>query len=217
MKISQSTSPKFIGDLSRTSNVQQLESKIIEQQATRVETFTPQTVYSEQVAQLINSRYLFELKRSQKKVIRGRKLKELLTREYSFEEFQDLPVSMQNLIKFDKAISSAEVLQFIEELDKSHEIYFRDYSYDSIKFRALFEALGELLDVEMQAGPSTFVPLSEGFEIKRKVKKVFVQMKDKIVSKLFAKKKKTVEAKNESRNEPSRESVQTHSNSIKEV
>ncbi len=66
-----------------------------------------------------------------------------------------------------------EILQFMEALDDSHEITFRDYSFDRIKFRALFEALGTLIDVEMQAGPSTFVSLSDSFEIKKKIKEFF--------------------------------------------
>lgn len=151
---------------------------------------TPQSHYYGAVSQLINSKYLYELKKDVKKVIRGRKLKEILDYNYSLEEFEELPISLRNLVTFDRSISTAEVLQFMEAFDKSHEITFRDYAFDRIKFRALFEALGELLDVEMQAGPSTYVSLSESFEIKKKIKEIFVDLKDKIKDKLKFKSKK---------------------------
>lgn len=142
------------------------------------ETLTPQTQNHAPVAQLINSRYLFELQRKVKRILKGRKLKEFLNYDYSSEELESLPISLKNLISFDRTITTAEVLQFIEALDDSHEITFRDYSFDRIKFRALFEALGKLIDVEMQAGPSTFVSLSDSFEIKRKIKDFFAHERD---------------------------------------
>ncbi len=149
---------------------------------------TPQSHYHGPVSQLINSKYLFELRKDTRKVIRGRKLKEILARDYSLEEFDELPASLKNLIAFDRNITSSEILQFMEAFDKSHEITFRDYNFDRIKFRALFEALGELLDVEMQAGPSTFISLDDNFEVKKKVKEIFVDLKNKIKDKLVFKK-----------------------------
>ncbi len=150
----------------------------------------PQSHYYGPVSQLINSRYLYELRKDARKVIRGRKLKEILKYDYSLEEFENLPIALRNLVKFDRTITSAEVLQFMEAFDQSHEINFRDYSFDRIKFRALFAALGEFLDVEMQVGPSTFMPLSEEFEIKRKIKEVFVDLKNKFTNKLLFKQAK---------------------------
>lgn len=169
-------------------------------QANPTQTFrpiTPQAHHYGAVSQLINSKYLFELKKDIKKVIRGRKLKEILDYDYSEEEFDNLPVSLKNLISFDRTITTAEILQFIESFDKSHEITFRDYAFDRIKFRALYEALGELLDVEMQAGPSTFVSLNDNFEIKKKIKEIFIDFKDRIKDKLkFNTKKKPPNSKN---------------------
>lgn len=158
--------------------------------AQAIQTVTPQSYHYGAVSQLINSKYLYELKKDVKKVMRGRKLKEVLDYDYSEEEFDNLPHSLKNLITFDRSISTAEVLQFMEAFDKSHEITFRDYAFDRIKFRALFEALGELLDVEMQAGPSTYVSLSESFEIKKKIKEIFVDFKDKVKDKLKFKTKR---------------------------
>lgn len=155
-----------------------------------IETITPQSHYYGPVSQLINSKYLHELRKDIRKVIKGRRLKEILTYDYSLDEYENLPTSLKNLIKFDRTISSAEILQFIEAFDLSHEITFRDYAFDRIKFRALFEALGDLLDVEMQAGPSTFVSLSDDFEVKRKIKEIFVDLKNKIKDKLIFRSKK---------------------------
>ena len=42
-------------------------------------------------------------------------------------------------------------------------------------------------NVEMQAGPSTFVPLSDSFEIKKKIKEVFANLKTNLKAKLIAK------------------------------
>lgn len=152
-----------------------------------IQSVTPQTHYYGPVSQLINSRYLYELRKDIRRIIKGRRLKEVLAYDYSLEEFENLPVSLRNLIKFDRTITTAEILQFIEAFDLSHEITFRDYSFDRIKFRALFQALGDLLDVEMQAGPSTFVSLAEDFEVKRKIKEIFVDLKNKFKDKLIFK------------------------------
>lgn len=152
-----------------------------------VESVTPQSHYYGPVSQLINSRYLYELRKDIRRIIKGRRLKEILAYDYSLEEFENLPISLRNLIKFDRTISTAEILQFMEAFDLSHEITFRDYSFDRIKFRALFQALGDLLDVEMQAGPSTFVSLSEDFEVKRKIKEIFVNLKNRFKDKLIFK------------------------------
>ncbi len=164
--------------------------KPVDQQTNTRNLATPQSAYYGPVSQIINNRYLLEIKKDVKQIIKGRRLKEILAYDYSLEEFENLPVSLRNLIKFDRTISSAEILQFMEALDSSHEINFRDYSFDRIKFRALFEALGGLLDVEMQAGPSTFVSLSEDFEVKRKIKEIFVDLKNKFKDKLIFKSKK---------------------------
>ena len=155
-----------------------------------IESVTPQSHYYGPVSQLINSRYLHELRKDIRRIIKGRRLKEVLAYDYSLEEFENLPISLRNLIKFDRTISSAEILQFMEAFDLSHEITFRDYSFDRIKFRALFQAFGDLLDVEMQAGPSTFVSLSEDFEVKRKIKEIFVDLKNKFKDKLIFKSRK---------------------------
>ncbi len=152
-----------------------------------VESITPQSHYYGPVSQLINNRYLYELRKDIRRIIKGRRLKEILAYDYSLEEFENLPTSLRNLIKFDRTISTAEILQFMEAFDLSHEITFRDYSFDRIKFRALFQALGDLLDVEMQAGPTTFVSLSEDFEVKRKIKEIFVDLKNRFKDKLIFK------------------------------
>ncbi len=154
-------------------------------------TLTPNSANYGLVAQIANSKNLFEANRQKdiKRILKGRKLKELLSHDYSLEEFDELPVSFKNLIKFDRSITSAEILQFIEALDESHEITFRDYAFDRVKFRALFEALGDLLDIEMQAGPTTFVPLSEDFELKRKIKEIFIELKTKFRDRLKSTKK----------------------------
>jgi len=157
---------------------------------TSFDAITPQSYNYGPVAQLINSRYLFELRKDIRRILKGRKLKEFLDYDYSEAEFDELPVSLRNLIAFDRSISSAEILQFIEEIDHNHEITFRDYNFDRIKFRALFQAIGELVDVEMQAGASTFVSLAESFEIKKKIKEVFVDLKDKIKTRIRFKKSK---------------------------
>jgi hypothetical protein len=159
-------------ELSEISRVNAIASR------TQTETITPQSHYHGPVAQLINSRYLFELQKQVKRILKGRKLKEFLNYDYSDEEFESLPPSLKTLLNFDRNITTAEILQFMEALDDSHEITFRDYSFDRIKFRALFEALGTLIDVEMQAGPSTFVSLSDSFEIKKKIKEFFNHERD---------------------------------------
>lgn len=168
MRISSNSGPRqpFLRSVEKINVVQQVSNS-------PVEAITPQSHYHAPVAQLINSRYLFELQRKVKRILKGRKLKEFLNYDYSEEELDSLPISLKNLISFDRTITTAEILQFMEALDDSHEITFRDYSFDRIKFRALFEALGKLIDVEMQAGPSTFVSLSDSFEIKRKIKEFF--------------------------------------------
>lgn len=137
-----------------------------------LDSITPQSHYAA-VSQLVNSKYLFQLKKQVKKVLKGKQLQEFLSYEYSEEEFDSLPLSLKNLIQFDKSITTAEILQFMEAFDKSHEITFRDYNFDRIKFRALFEALGSLVDVEMQSGPNTYVPLSENFELKKSIRDFF--------------------------------------------
>lgn len=145
---------------------------------------TPQGHHYGPVSQLINSRYLYQLRRDIKKVLKGRNLQEFLEHDFSLEEFEELPESLKNLLIFDKKITNSEILQFIENFDNSHEISFKDYNFNRIKFRAIFAALGELLDVEMQAGANTYVPLAEDFVIKKKIKEVFVTLKDKIKYKL---------------------------------
>ncbi|MDD9898447.1 MAG: hypothetical protein OXU45_05525 [Candidatus Melainabacteria bacterium] len=177
-------------------------------QQSNIESMTPQSHHYGPVSQLINSKYLHELRKDIRKVIKGRRLKQILAYDYDEDEFDNLPPSLQNLIKFDRTISSAEILQFIESFDLSHEITFRDYAFDRIKFRALFEALGDLLDVEMQAGPTTFVSLSDDFEVKRKVKEIFTNLKNKIKDKLRLKPgKRQILVEEEEQNDEYGESV----------
>lgn len=144
------------------------------------EAITPQNYNLGTVSQLVNNKYLFELRKDIRKVLKGRKLAEFLNYEFTEEEFDKLPVSLKNLFIFNEKVSSAEVLQFIENMDHDHEITFRDYAFNRIKFRALFEAMGDLADVEMLAGNSTYVPLSEDFKVKRKVSDIFNSLSDKI-------------------------------------
>lgn len=176
-------------------------------QQNKIDTVTPQSHYYGPVSQLINSKYLHELRQDIRKVIKGRRLKEILAHDYSLDEYENLPTSLKNLIKFDRTISSAEILQFIESFDLSHEITFRDYAFDRIKFRALFEALGDLLDVEMQAGPSTFVSLSDDFEVKRKIKEIFVDLKNKVKDKLVFRSKRKAQETEEETVDEFRESI----------
>lgn len=157
-------------------------------QAPPVAPITPQNHYYGPVSQLINSQYLFQLRNQNvRRLIKGRKLKEILSHDYSLEEYENLPIPLQTLVKFDRTINTAEILQFMETLDSNHEISFRDYAFDRIKFRALFEALGALVDVEMQAGPTTFVSLNDDFEVKRKIKEIFVELKNKITNRVIFK------------------------------
>lgn len=188
---SSTASPRPVSSLAKTAELEAMQATQRIQNQSRIDTITPQSYQHGNVAQLINSRYLYELRKDIRRVLRGRKLKEMLDYDYTLEEFENLPTSLKNLIVFDKSISTAEVLQFMEAFDKSHEITFKDYSFDRIKFRALFEALGDLIDVEMQAGPSSYIPLSDGFEIKKKITEVFGDLKDKITERLTFKTSKS--------------------------
>lgn len=195
-------SSRPVSSLANLKEVEAIRGQIKVNQS-RIETITPQSHHFGNVAQVVSSQYLYELRKDVRKVLRGRKLKEILEYDYSLEEFEELPQSLQNLIAFDRSISSAEILQFMEAFDKSHEITFRDYAFDRIKFRALFEAIGSFVDVEMQAGPNSYIALSDNFEIKRKIKETFIDLKDKIKDKLVFKSQKRRKApppKNESRN-----------------
>lgn len=158
---------------------------------------TPQNYNLGAVSQVVNSKYLFELRKDIKRVLKGRKLTEFLDHEFSEEEFDELPKSLQNLLTFNKKVSSAEVIEFMENMDDNHQITFRDYAFNRIKFRALFEALGELIDVEMLAGNSTYVPLSPDFKVKRKVSGIFNNLGDRIKDGLGLKKKKDDTASND--------------------
>lgn len=158
------------------------------------EAITPQNQNLGAISQLVNSQYLFELKKDIKRVLKGRKLSEFLEHEFTEEEFDALPISLKNLLVFKKNSKSSEVIEFVESLDDRHEITFRDYAFNRIKFRALFEALGSLIDVEMLAGNSTYVPLSEDFKVKRKVSDIFNALGDRIKDSLGLKQKdQTVE------------------------
>jgi hypothetical protein len=132
------------------------------------------------ISQLINYRYQHELRKDTKLILLGRRLREILNYEYSDRELESLPTPVQNLIRFHKSISGTEIIKFLQFIDDSHEIDFRDFSFDTIKFKAIFEALGDLREVEMQAGTGNYVALSDHFEIKEKVKKVFSKLKDKL-------------------------------------
>jgi hypothetical protein len=183
-----------------------VEKNVQAQELTRIErvgeirqstAITPQNYNLGAVSQLVNSKYLFELRKDIKRVLKGRKLAEFFDHEFTEEEFDELPKSLQNLLVFNRKISSAEVLEFIENIDDNHQITFRDYAFNRIKFRALFEALGNLIDVEMLAGNSTYVPLSTDFKVKRKVTDIFNTLGDKIKGSLGLKKKKDDTARND--------------------
>ncbi len=155
--------------------VQQINQSIRQNEA-----ITPQNYNLGAVSQLVNSKYLFELRKDIKRILKGRKLSEFLEHEFTEEEFDELPTSLKNLLVFKRKVGSTEIVQFMESSDKSHEITFRDFAFNRIKFRALFEALGELLDVEMLAGDSTYIPLNNDFKVKRKVSDIFNTLSDKI-------------------------------------
>ncbi len=78
-------------------------------------------------------------------------------------------------------MSSAEVTKFIEFLSAEHQINFKDYKYDASKFRAVFDAKGELVDVEMQAGLNHFTPLSPAFELKKSIVSIFNKIKQRMI------------------------------------
>lgn len=132
------------------------------------------------IAQLINNQYQDRRSTGIKRLWLGRKLKIVLERDYSDDEFSRLPESIKNLLRFHKSISTAEIIKFIEFFDKSHEITFKDYNFDHVKFRALFEALGDLESVDMQVGPNNFVALSDSFDLKQKIWSIFSKFKNKV-------------------------------------
>ena len=150
----------------------------------QAQAITPQNYNLGAVSQLINSRYLYELKKDIKRVLKGRKLSEFLEHDFSEEEFEELPKSLQNLLIFSRKVKTTEIVEFMESIDKSHEITFRDYAFNRIKFKALFAAIGELMDVEMLAGNNTSVPLNEDFKVKRKVSDIFNTLGDRIIESL---------------------------------
>jgi|GEM_PF-2088946 len=133
------------------------------------------------IAQLINDNYRAQLGKTTRRLLSGKLLREALEREYSYREFQRLPRSVKNLIRFDRNMSSAEVTKFIEFISAEHQINFKDYKYDSGKFRAVFDSKGELVDVEMQAGLNHFVSLSSGFELKAAVINLFKKLKQRMI------------------------------------
>lgn len=144
---------------------------------TRINTIDPTVSVHGHVAQLINNKFIRETKKNTKRVVMGRKLKEFLEGDYSPEEILKMPISLRNLLRFSHEFSTAEIIKFLEYVDSSHEITFKDFSFDRMKFKVLFEALGELRDVEMQAGENSFVSLSNNFELKEKIFSVFEKIK----------------------------------------
>ncbi len=133
------------------------------------------------IAQLINDTYRAQLGKTTRRLLSGKLLKETLERDYSYAEFQRLPRSVKNLIRFDRNMSSSEVTKFIEFISTEHQINFKDYKYDSGKFRAVFDAKGELVDVEMQAGLNNYISLSAGFELKAAVINLFKKLKQRMI------------------------------------
>lgn len=168
----------FSGQLNNKAQI--AEAQRINTIAQKTQAITPQNLNLGAVSQVISSQYLFELRKDIKRILKGRKLSSFLEHEFSEEEFDALPKSLQNLLLFNKKINSAEILEFIEDIDENHEINFRDYALNRTKFRAIFESLGKLLDVEMLAGNSTYVPLSDDFKVKRNVINIFAEFGDKI-------------------------------------
>jgi len=185
------------GPVDKSLQASEIERVARISQMRQSEAITPQNYNLRTVSQLVNSKYLFELRKDIKRVLKGRKLTEFLDHEFTEEEFDKLPVSLQNLLVFNRKMSSAEILQFMENIDDNHEITFRDYAFNRIKFRAIFEALGNLIDVEMLAGNSTYVGLSNDFKVKRKVTDIFNTIGDKIKDGLGLIKKQDDTAKND--------------------
>ena len=185
------------GPVDKSLQASEIERVARISQMRQSEAITPQNYNLRTVSQLVNSKYLFELRKDIKRVLKGRKLTEFLDHEFTEEEFDKLPVSLQNLLVFNRKMSSAEILQFMENIDDNHEITFRDYAFNRIKFRAIFEALGNLIDVEMLAGNSTYVGLSNDFKVKRKVTDIFNTIGDKIKDGLGLIKKQDDTARND--------------------
>lgn len=162
------------------------------------------------IAQLINNKYQLQKQKQSKRLFIGKQLQAILQKSYKFTEFQRLPRSIKNLIRFDRNIKSAEITQFTEFDSEEHEIHFKDFEFDGGKFRAVFESWGELKDVQMKAGLNNFVSLSEGFEIREKIFDLFHKFRQRLLlrkrqrDRLRAKKLK---AENERNKE--RESIQT--------
>ncbi len=132
------------------------------------------------IAQLINDNYRAQLGKTTRRLLSGKLLKQALERQYSYKEFQRLPRSVKNLIRFDRNMGSSEVTKFIEFITAEHQINFKDYKYDSGKFRAVFDNKGELVDVEMQAGLNNFISLSSGFELKQAIVGLFTKLKQRM-------------------------------------
>jgi hypothetical protein len=133
------------------------------------------------IAQLINDNYRAQLGKTTRRLLSGKLLKQTLERDYNYAEFQRLPRSVKNLIRFDRNMSSSEVTKFIEFITAEHQINFKDYKYDANKFRAVFDGDGELVDVEMQAGLNNYISLSSGFELKDAVVKLFKKLKQRMI------------------------------------
>lgn len=182
-------------------------------------TTTPAQGYHGAISQMVNNKYLLELRKKTKRTYFGKKLKAILQREYSFDEFRALPESIQNLLIFNKNISSAEITKFMEFVDNSHEITFKEYSFENVKFKAIFAALGDLMEIEMQAGTNTFVPLSENFDLRTKIFDIF----NKVKAKLKAKLKKSTKINGKASKRPinrktkNGKSLQTKSKSSKKI
>lgn len=139
------------------------------------------------IAQLINNHYFKQVKKETKRVLIGRKLEGFLKRTFNVRAYKSLPKAAQNLLKFDRLLRSYEIVKFTEYEDKSHDIVFKDYSMDQARFKVLFEALGELYDVQMKVGQNSYVSLSKDFETRKKVEHIFTKISEKL---LFVKSKK---------------------------
>ncbi len=133
------------------------------------------------IAQLINDNYRAQLGKTTRRLLSGKLLKQTLERDYNYAEFQRLPRSVKNLIRFDRNMSSSEVTKFIEFITAEHQINFKDYKYDASKFRAVFDGEGDLVDVEMQAGLNNYISLSSGFELKTAIINLFKRLKQRMI------------------------------------
>ena len=135
--------------------------------------------YNPYASKVYQSKGLFESRKKNTKVmLLGRRLKEVLNKVMeidSQEDYDELPDGHKLLWKFKKKFSEADILEFLEYLE-SQEITFRHKNYPN-KFKALFKDFSELTDLDMQVGLNSYINLSDSFELKQKLKKIFYKVK----------------------------------------